>query len=168
MEYTQRKNVNRGYRNLRVWQDAIDYYALSSKIFLKFPYELKRVASNHIASVDSIHRNVAEGFCRRSIKEYLVFLNYALASAGESVSGLHAYRHSSQLTEAQFEEADQLAYKIENGMKKLIESLQMKQKNKEWSDSFIVKESNDEYTTARNVEDSSTFPSFQSSTLPIQ
>lgn len=86
MEYTQRKNVNRGYRGLRVWQDAIEYYAQTCDVFLKFPYELKRVASNHIASVDSIHRNIAEGFCRRSIREYLQFLNYALASAGESVS----------------------------------------------------------------------------------
>jgi four helix bundle protein len=162
MEYTQRRNINRGYRKLRVWQDAIEYYALTCGIFMKFPYELKRIASNHIASVDSMHRNVAEGFCRRSIKEYLVFLNYALASAGESVSGLHAYMHSSQISASQFDEMDQLAYKIENGLKKLIESLQMKQQSKDWDDSFIIRESNIECITERDaVEDSSALPSFQ-------
>lgn len=163
MEYTQRKNINRGYRKLRVWQDAVEYYALTCGIFMKFPYELKRIASNHIASVDSIHRNIAEGFCRRSIKKYLVFLNYTFASAGESVSGLHAYLHSNQVAAEQFEELDQLAYKIENGLKKLIESLQLKQQSKDWDDSFIIRESNVEYNTGRNAEDSFNLPPFHSS-----
>jgi hypothetical protein len=39
------KNKNRGYQQLRVWQDAVDFYKLNSEVFRKFPYELKRVAS---------------------------------------------------------------------------------------------------------------------------
>ncbi|MBD3392692.1 MAG: four helix bundle protein [Chitinivibrionales bacterium] len=27
-----------------------------------------------IGSVDSVHRNIAEGYCRRSINEYLTYL----------------------------------------------------------------------------------------------
>lgn len=165
MEYAQRKNVNRGYRGLRVWQDAIEYYARTCDVFLKFPYELKRVASNHIASVDSIHRNIAEGFCRRSIREYLQFLNYSLASAGESVSGLHAYRHSVQISEEPFELLDSLAYKIENGLKKLIGSLQYKQESNDWEDSFIVKESNVQYLAEREFEQPSNLPAFHSSNV---
>ena len=92
---SERRNVNRGYRKLIVWLDAIEYYRLTCEIFRRFPYELKRVASQQIASVDSIHRNIAEGYCRRSVKEYLHFLNIALAAAGESISGLHAYRAGS-------------------------------------------------------------------------
>ena len=38
-----------------------------------------------------------------------------------------------------------MAYKLENGIKKLIESLQRKKEKGEWSDSFIVKESNSAY-----------------------
>jgi four helix bundle protein len=143
----ERRNVNRGYRKLRVWADAIDYYVVSCRIFRAFPYDLKRVVSNQIASVDSVHRNIAEGYCRRSINEYLNFLNYALASAGESVSGLHAYKRADQLTSAQFEEADKLAFRIENGLKKLIESLQSKRSSGDWQDSFIVRESNAAYGT---------------------
>jgi four helix bundle protein len=67
------KNENRGYQQLRVWQDALELYKLNSQVFQKFPFELKRVVSQAIASSDSVHRNIAEGYCRRSLKEYLNF-----------------------------------------------------------------------------------------------
>jgi four helix bundle protein len=54
------KNKNRGYQQLRVWQDSIKFYQLTSQVFRKFPYELKRVGSQAIAASDSIHRNTAE------------------------------------------------------------------------------------------------------------
>jgi four helix bundle protein len=144
----ERRNINRGYRKLIVWQDARDYYVLTCEIFRKFPYELKRVAGNQIASVDSIHRNIAEGYCRRSINEYLQHLNIALGSAGESVSGLQVYIAANQITEGEFEAADALAFKLENGLKRLIESLQEKRERGEWDDTFIVKESNAVYRTS--------------------
>ena len=124
-----RKNINRGYMKLRVWQDARELYILTWNIIRHFPYELKRVASQQIASVDSIHRNIAEGYCRRGIKEYLQHLNIATGSAGESVSALHVYCPAGHITEQQFEEMDALAYKLENGLKKLVESLQAKKRN---------------------------------------
>lgn len=142
---SERRNVNRGYRKLIVWLDAIEYYRLTCEIFRRFPYELKRVASQQIASVDSIHRNIAEGYCRRSVKEYLHFLNIALASAGESISGLHAYRAGEQLSKADFDKTDAIAYKLENGLKRLIESLEQKRDAGDWDDSFIVRESNAAY-----------------------
>ena len=40
---------------------------------------------------------------------------------------------------------DALAFKLENGLKKLIESLQYKQLDGDWEDSFILKESNAAY-----------------------
>ncbi len=140
-----RKNKNRGYQQLRVWNDAIEYYAETCRIFRSFPYELKRVAGQAIASTDSVHRNVAEGYCRRSIHEYLNFLNIALGSLGKSVSGLHAYRKADQLREEDFEKLDSMAYKLENGLLKLVESLEKKREHGDWIDHLIVKESNAVY-----------------------
>src|SRR5438445_7286692 len=142
---TARKNINRGYMKLTVWQDAAEMYGLTCNIFRKFQYELRRVASKQIASVDSVHRNIAEGYCRRSINEYLQSLNIALGSLGESVSGTHVYRRADQISEEEFESWDILAYKLENGMKKLIESLQYKREDKDWEDSFVLRESNAAY-----------------------
>jgi len=137
-----RRNKNRGYQKLIVWNDAIDYYAETSNVFRKFPYDLKRVASQAIASSDSVHRNIAEGYCRKSIREYLNFLNIALGSLGESVSGLIACARAGQIAADEFEKLDQKAYKIENGLLKLVESLEKKEIEGDWIDSLIVKESN--------------------------
>ena len=140
-----RKNKNRGYQKLRVWNDAVEYYKQTFFIFRKFPYEPKRVAGQAIASSDSVHRNIAEGYCRRSIHEYLNFLNIALGSLGESVSGLYAYRESGQITAEEFEKLDALAYKLENGLLKLVESLERKRASGEWTDHLLIKESNAVY-----------------------
>jgi len=137
-----RKNKNRGYQQLRVWNDAVEYYVETSRVFLNFPYQIKRVARQVLASSDSVHRNIAEGYCRRSIHEYLNFLNIALGSLGESVSGLHAYRKAKQLPEEDFEKLDSLAYKLENGLLKLVESLEQKREQGDWIDHLIIKESN--------------------------
>jgi hypothetical protein len=119
----QRKNINRGYMLLRVWQDARELYILTWSVVKHFPYELKRIASQQIAS----------------------------GSAGESVSALHVYCPAGHITESQFGEMDALAYKLENGLKKLIESLQSKQATNDWDDSFIVKESNKLYKTSTGL-----------------
>jgi four helix bundle protein len=141
----ERRNINRGYMKLIVWQDAKVFYVHTCAVFRAFPYELKRIVSQQIASVDSIHRNVAEGYCRRSLKEYLQFLNVALSSAGESVSGIHVYHAAGQISPSQFEELDAVAFKLENGLKRLIESLQEKQATGDWQESFIIRESNTAY-----------------------
>jgi four helix bundle protein len=140
-----RKNKNRGYQQLRVWNDAIDYYAETCRVFRGFRNELNRVARQAIASSDSVHRNIAEGYCRRSIHEYLNYLNIALGSLGESVSGLHAYRRAEQLAEEHFEKLDSRAYKLENGLLKLVESLEQKREQGDWIDHLVVKESNAVY-----------------------
>jgi four helix bundle protein len=142
-----KKNKNRGYQKLRVWNDAVDYYTETCKVFTKLPYGLNRVASQAIASSDSVHRNIAEGYCRRSIREYLNFLNIGLASLGESVSGLHACRKAGQITEEQFKDLDNAAYKLENGLLKLVQILENKRENGDWIDNLITKESNGVYIT---------------------
>ncbi len=145
MKSGSRKNKNRGYQQLRVWQDSVDLYILTCNIFRKLPYDLKRVVSQAIASSDSVHRNIAEGYCRKSIKEYLYFLNISLGSLGESVSGFLTYHKAKQISDESFEKLDILSFKIENGLLKLIERLEEKRNKGEWVDSMVVRESNIEY-----------------------
>jgi len=134
-----RKNINRGYKKLRVWQDAVSLYVLASKILTNFPFEFKKVAANSIDAVHSISRNISEDYCRRSLKEYLNHLNIALGSCGEFHSCYESLKQAGQITEEEYERLDQLHYKAENSLLKLIESLQRKQKDKEWEDNLQSK-----------------------------
>lgn len=137
-----RKNKNRGFQKLRVWQDAIEFYKQTHNLFKHSPFEFKKVASQAIASSDSVHRNISEGYCRRSVNEYIKFLYIALGSLGESVSGLHAYRAADQITEEEFQRLDNIAFKLENGLLKLIESIEQKRDQGDWIDYLNVKETN--------------------------
>jgi len=134
-----RKNINRGFKKLRVWQDAISLYVFSYKLFSKFPFELKKVAANSIDAAHSISRNISEGYCRRSLKEYLNHLNIALGSCGEFHSCYESFKQANHITNDEYEQLDQLHYKLENELLKLIESLQKKQKDKIWEDNFQTK-----------------------------
>ena len=137
----RRKNINRGFKKLRVWQNAISLYSLACRVFSKFPFELKKVASNAIDSAHSVSRNIAEGYCRRSIKEYLNYLNIALGSCGEFHSSYCGFHQAEQITDEEYEELDELHYEVENGLIRLVESLQRKQKRSDWEDSFSFSES---------------------------
>ncbi len=138
----KRKNKNRGYQQLRVWEDAIKLYAETCRFLGGWPFEMKRIASQAMASADSIHRNIAEGYCRQSLREYIQYLYIALGSLGESVSGYHAYFTAGQLSEETFESLDQLAFKLENGLLRLVEALERKQETGGWTDTLVVQESN--------------------------
>jgi hypothetical protein len=54
-----RKNINRGFKRLRIWQDSISLYVMACKIFSPFPFELKKVAANSIDAVHSVSRNIS-------------------------------------------------------------------------------------------------------------
>jgi len=75
-------------------------------------------------------------------KKFPYELNHISSQQIASVDSIHR-----NITEEQFEKMDALAYKLESGLKKLIESIQSKQANNDWDDSFIIKESNKLYTT---------------------
>jgi four helix bundle protein len=134
------KNKNRGYQQLRVWQDAIEYYAATSRVFRGFPFELKKVASQQFDCVDGVHRNIAEGYCRRSIREYIQFLYVALGSLGESVSGLHGCRAAEQIWPADFDSLNATAFKVENELLNFVESLERKRDEGTWQDTLVARE----------------------------
>ena len=134
-----RKNINRGFKKLRVWQDAVSLYILACKVFTNFPFELKKVAANCIDAAHSISRNISEGYCRRSLKEYLNHLNIALGSCGEFHSCYYTFKQAGQITDEEYEQLDQLHYKVENALLKLIGSLQKKQAGGEWEDNLQSK-----------------------------
>ncbi len=132
----ERKNINRGFKKLRVWNDAVELYVLTNQLLRKFPYELKKTAANCIDCAHSITRNIAEGYSRQSIKEYLKFLYIALGSSGEYHSCINSFYKATQITKEEYNLLDELHYKTENELIQLIKSLQKKIKEGTWEDTF--------------------------------
>jgi hypothetical protein len=56
----ERKNKNRGYQQLRVWQDAITLYVETCRLFKSWPFEMKRVAGQAFRMEN---RRVSEKLC---------------------------------------------------------------------------------------------------------
>ncbi len=50
-----RKNKNRGYKRLRVWNDAIDYHVLTCMVFSGFPYMKK---FNHHPNTPTLQHSI--------------------------------------------------------------------------------------------------------------
>ena len=78
------------FEDLFIWQKAIELakeiYILTDRNGLKTDFGLKNQMRDAVVSIST---NIAEGFERRSRKEYLNFLNIAKASAGEIRSLLY-------------------------------------------------------------------------------
>jgi four helix bundle protein len=122
----ERKNINRGFTQLRVWNSAIELYILVCKRLANMPYDLRKSVSNATDACQSISRNIAEGYCRKSTADYLKFLNYSISSSGELFSCLYSFKAANQISEEAFEEIDILHYKTENELLALIKSLENK------------------------------------------
>lgn len=133
----ERKNINRGFKQLRVWQDAVELYILTTQILKGLPWEVNKSKVNTLDAAHSIARNIAEGYCRRSAKEYLNFLNIALASCGELNSAVLCFYHAKLISDDDFEKFDSHHYKTENGLIKLASSIQKKiTNNQNWDETY--------------------------------
>ena len=131
-----RKNKNRGFKQLRVWRQSVDLYKFLYDNLKELPYEINKSKSNTLDACHSIQRNIAEGYCRKSVKEYLNFLNYSLASCGELNSSIITFHNAKLLSDSFFEKFDARLFELENGLLKLAVSLQNKIKDKNWDESY--------------------------------
>src|ERR1035438_8573292 len=82
MEYTKRRNLNRGYMKLETWQRGMDLFAMAFRLSADVSdFKLK---SQFRDAAQSVSANIAEGYGRRSLPEYLQFLYIAKGSLTEA------------------------------------------------------------------------------------
>ena len=122
-EHTKRRNLNRGYMKLEVWNDAIDLFKLTYKLMNNISNLDYKLKSQILDSVQSISSNIAEGYGRRSINEYLYFLNISLGSSAESLTRIIGLKEIELIKLNDFEEFDKRHYEVENKLLALIKSL---------------------------------------------
>ena len=137
----QNKNINRGYRELEVWKEAVELFHFvreKLKTLDKVSFKVKAQVED---SIFSVHSNIAEGYCRRSIKENIQYLAIALASLGENYSQIFALTNSGDIDIDWFKEYDKKHYSLENKLIKLNRNYIAKMKEKdEWKSDYLIRE----------------------------
>ena len=134
------KNINRGFRKLEVWKEAIELYVLvKNKIrsLQSVPFKVKAQIEN---SIFSVHSNIAEGYSRRSIKEYIQFVNIALASLAENYSQTFALFSSGDIDKEWLDEYDKKHYSLENKLIKMNKTMITKIDQNDWKNDYILRD----------------------------
>ena len=147
MKYIDRnKNINRGYRKLEVWQESVELFkAVKKKIdsIKNISFKLKAQVEDSIFSVSS---NIAEGYCRRFIKENIQFNSIAIGSLGENYSQVYTLFNAGIIDEEWFNKYDTFHYSLENKLINYNKAIIQKAKQKEeWSNDFVIKEIQEHY-----------------------
>ncbi|MCK4829788.1 four helix bundle protein [bacterium] len=133
------KNLNRGFRKLLVWREAIDIYVFEKKVFGQIKGISFKIRDQILDSAFSISSNISEGYCRRSIKEYIQFINIALGSTGENYSQFYALLRSNEISKDTFDEYDKRHYSLENKLINLAKSLSKKLKGgDDWNSDYKI------------------------------
>jgi four helix bundle protein len=134
MEYTKRRNLNRGYMKLEAWQRGMDLFIMAFRLSTEVA-DVK-LKSQFRDAAQSISANIAEGYGRRSLPEYLQFLYTAKGSLAETFTRAIGLRTVKFISEDDFEDFDKLHYEVENKLLRLIGSLETKRGTNEWCDSL--------------------------------
>lgn len=134
MEYTKRRNLNRGYMKLEAWQRGTDLFVMAFGLSNAVgDFKLK---SQFRDATQSVPANIAEGYGRRTLPEYIQFLYTAKGSLAESLTRAIGLKQVQLMAEAEFERFDQLHYEVENKLLRLIESLEARRGTGEWRDTL--------------------------------
>jgi len=134
MELANRHNLNRGYMRLNVWNDAVGLFRFTSSSLneiRKLDFKLK---SQTLDAVQPISSNIAGGYCRQSLKEYLQFLYIASGSRSEGMTRMVSLKEAGQLDRKVFDKFDELHHATENKLLALVKSLQAELKDNNWNE----------------------------------
>ena len=134
MEYTKRRNLNRGYMKLEVWQRGMDLFEMAFQ--LAAAVSDFKPKSQFTDAAQSVSANIAEGYGRRSLPEYLQFLYTAKGSLAEAFTRGCGLWRIHLVADTDFEALDRLHYEVENKLLHLISSLEAKRGTNEWHDSL--------------------------------
>jgi four helix bundle protein len=134
MEYTKRRNLNRGYMKLESWQRGMDLFVLAFQLSTNV-HDLK-LKSQFRDAAQSVSANIAEGYGRRSLAEYIQYLYTAKGSIAETLTRAIGLKNVELISSTDFETFDALHYEVENKLIRLIESLEVKRSTNTWQDAL--------------------------------
>jgi four helix bundle protein len=115
------------FRELIVWQKSMNFVTEIYKITKTFPeHEKYGIISQIRRSAISIPSNIAEGYGRSGLKDYLRFLNISMASLFELQTQLEISYNLEFIDKFKFGKLFELSREIERMLSSLIRKLKEK------------------------------------------
>lgn len=131
------KNLARGFRNLEIWQNAIDLYCCTHEILNKNSKICFKVKEQIEDSSFSVHSNIAEGYSRRTVRDTHKFYVIALSSSSECYSQMYALIESKQISILDFDTFDKKSFELQNKLLKMNKDLLNKiNSNSAWKSEY--------------------------------
>ena len=119
---------NRGYRGLRVYQEAELLAVEIIRVTQKYPdNEVFGAVSQSRRAAVSIISNIAEGYRRYSSKEYIRFLEIAYGSCGELEAQLSLASKVGWIDPADYDKVAEMIDTVSRWIWRLIEALRKRQ-----------------------------------------
>ena len=119
---------------LEAWQRGLDLFAMAFQLSdCVSDFKLK---SQFRDAAQSVSANIAEGYGRRSLPEYIQYLYIAKGSLAEALTRAIGLQLVRLISPADFEKFDSLHYEVENKLLRLIESLEAKRQTNDWHDTL--------------------------------
>jgi len=114
------------FKDLKVWQLAMEFVTLIYKLFNKFPKEERfGLCAQMSRSAVSIPSNIAEGAGRNSKKEFKHFLSIALGSAFELETQLIISKNLDYLNQTDLDAMLPKIQHIQNMISKLMNTIEV-------------------------------------------
>ena len=124
-----KKNTMKTFRELIVWQKSMNYVTEVYKVSKSFPKdENYGLTSQMRRSSVSIPSNIAEGYGREGLNDYLRFLNIAISSLFELQTQIEIAFNLKYIEKQKFNKLFELSREIERMLSSFIRSLKSKRK----------------------------------------
>jgi four helix bundle protein len=103
-------------------EKAMELFEMVWKIAYEEPKIDFKPRTQFVDAAQSISSNIAQGYGRRSVKEYVLYV--ALGSLAETLTRGIGLDRTGQLSHARIRDFDLLHYEVENRLLRLIEKLE--------------------------------------------
>jgi four helix bundle protein len=136
-----------GYKDLITWQKADDLAAAIHEITSHWGHGYYRLSDQMRSAAVSVKSNIAEGYCRASLGDYIRFCQIARGSLGELGSQIQDCERWGLVMGDQLNDLLERYGETTFFLERLIAGLKKKEKAGDWDKSFGVKEAEVAYVT---------------------
>jgi four helix bundle protein len=134
-----------GFKNLIAWQAADDLAAFVHELVGHFARRYWKLADQMLGSASSVKANVAEGYCRNTVGDYIRFCEVARGSLGELGSQIQDCERWGLVKDSDLERLVRLYGDATFFLERLIKGLRAKRQEGTWDRGMGVKETSPEY-----------------------